>query len=292
MKRWVVFATAAAAALGTALALLPDQPPGTRLANIAYGDLSSRQTLDLYLPDTPAPHRLVVFVHGGGFASGHKRAANPRAAINAGLARGYAVASINYRRSGEAVFPAAVEDVIAALRFLDAEAERYGLRPGAVAVWGASAGGNLAAMAALSDDTQVAAAVIWFAPIRFDQMDIQFEELGIEPMLGPTRGPTSPESRYLGVTIGLPEAAALVRMASPQSYITADDPPVLIQHGTADRNVPILQSATFARSLVAVLGPEAVAFDTFDGAGHGGDAFWAASNMDRIFSFLDGVMAP
>ncbi|WP_415400728.1 alpha/beta fold hydrolase [Tateyamaria sp. SN3-11] len=279
-------------ALVTALALLPERPAGTRIANIAYGDLSSRQRLDLYLPDAPAPHRLVVFVHGGGFSSGHKRAANPRAVINAGIARGYAVASVNYRRSREALFPAAVEDVIAALRFLDTEAHTYGLRPGAVAVWGASAGGNLAAMAALSDDTALAAAVIWFAPIRFDQMDSQFAELGIEPMLGPTGGPNSPESRYLGVAVGTPEAANLVQQSSPLSYITDDDMPVLIQHGSGDRNVPILQSETFARSLAKVLGTEVVVFDVFDGAGHGGDAFLAASNMDRIFSFLDAAMAP
>lgn len=292
MKRWVLFGVAAAVAVTSALAVLPVRPSGKRFADIAYGDLSPRQVLDLYLPDAAAPHRLVVFVHGGGFSSGNRRAANPRAVINAGLERGYAVASVSYRGSGEALFPAAVEDVIAALRFLDSEAETYGLRPGSVAIWGASAGGNLAAMAALSDETEVAAAVIWFAPIRFDQMDSQFEELRIEPMLGPTNGPNSPESRYLGMAVGAPEAAQLVQQASPQSYITADDPPVLIQHGTADRNIPILQSESFARSLEEALGSKSVVFDVFDGAGHGGDVFLAASNMDRIFSFLDMVMSP
>ncbi|MEL6837824.1 MAG: alpha/beta hydrolase [Pseudomonadota bacterium] len=260
---------------------------GTLIADIPYGDASTRQKLDLYLPDGEGPFPVILFVHGGGFSSGHKRAANPRAVIRAGLARGYAVASTNYRRSGEALFPAAADDVIAAVRFLQDHADDYDLARNRVATWGASAGGNLAAMAALSDDTNVQAAVIWFGPIRFDQMDAQFETLGLDPMLGATDAANSPESQYLGVAVGAPEAADLVLQASPQSYITSDDPPVLIQHGTADRNVPILQSEFFAAELADVIGPSKVEFDAIAGAGHGGDAFVSDANFDRVFLFLN-----
>lgn len=257
-----------------------------RIANIAYADVSTRQKLDLYLPDGIGPFPLVVVIHGGGFKSGHKRAANPRAVIAAGLARRYAVASINYRRSGEALFPAAVEDVISAIRFLQDTSSEYGLDPNRVAVWGASAGGNLAAMAALNDDTDVRAAVIWFGPIKFDQMDAQFVSLGLDPMLGPTNGPDSPESQYLGIAVGDPEASNLVKSASPLSYISPDDPAILIQHGTSDRNVPFLQSAVFADALSEVLGSDKVEFDKMTGAGHGGEAFLNENNLERVFSFL------
>lgn len=262
------------------------QVDGQRLANIPYGEQSNRQKLDLYLPDLAQTLPLVVVVHGGGFMSGHKRAANPSAVVQSALPRGYAVASINYRRSGEALFPAAVQDVVAAVSFLQDNATDYSIDPEKIAVWGASAGGNLAAMAALSEEIDVQAAVIWFAPIRFDQMDLQFEMLEVDPMLGPTNAPESPESRYLGVAVGAPEAAALVTQASPQSYITEDDPPFLIQHGTADRNVPILQSQQFAEALKDTLGDAYVVFDAIDNAGHGGDAFLSDENFDRIFRFL------
>ncbi|MEO1171691.1 MAG: prolyl oligopeptidase family serine peptidase, partial [Myxococcota bacterium] len=110
--------------------------------------------------------------------------------------------------------------------------------------------------------------------------------------LGPTDAPGSPESQYLGVAVGAPEAAGLVRDASPQSYITPDDPPMLIQHGTEDHNVPILQSQNFAEALARVIGPENVVFLALSGAGHGGDAFLNEENFARVFDFLDARLRP
>ena len=133
-----------------------------------------------------------------------------------------------------------------------------------MATWGESAGGNLASMAATrgseADGTDLQAAVNWFGPIVFDQMDAQFDTLGIAPMLGATSADGSPESTYLGVVVGTADAADLVVGASPQTYITPDDPPMIIQHGTADRNVPILQSENFAAALSKTIGPERVLY--------------------------------
>ncbi|MEL6167283.1 MAG: alpha/beta hydrolase [Pseudomonadota bacterium] len=259
--------------------------------NIAYGNDSDRQKLDLYRPDSAPPHPVLIFIHGGGFMSGNKRAGNARHIVRAGLDRGYAVASLNYRRSGEALFPAAVEDVLAAIGFLRMHASAYGLDSDRLATWGASAGGNLSAMAATlgseAEGTHVQAAVNWFGPIVFDEMDAQFGALGIEPALGPTNAATSPESRYIGIPVGDPAAAELVRRASPQSYISPDDPPMLVQHGTEDRNIPIQQSRNFAGALAAVIGQEKVEYIPLAGAGHGGGDFLSEANMARIFAFLD-----
>lgn len=262
-----------------------------RFVNIAYGELSPNQKLDLYLPASAAPHPLIVYLHGGGFKAGDKRAGNARPIISAALGNGYAVASINYRLSKEAKFPAAVEDVFAALEFLKAEAEQYDLSRDLVAIWGDSAGGNLASMAATREAPDgkkaVKAAINWFGPIQFDLMDDQFSTLGLDPMLGPTSAPASPESEYLGRIVGSPEAADLVIRASPQTYVTPDDVPMLIQHGTADRNVPVLQSENFARALAAAIGADKVEFDSLPGAGHGGEAFLSEDNFARIFTFLN-----
>ncbi len=264
---------------------------GATYADIAYGDASAQQTLDLYVPAGSGPFPVIVYIHGGGFKFGDKRSGTASTIVRAGVERGYAVASINYRLSDEAKFPAAVDDALLAVRFLKAEAGSYGLSAGQIVAWGDSAGGNLAAMVATNrgeaDGAGIQAAINWFGPIQFDQMDAQFAALGLEPRLGATSAPGSPESQYLGVTVGTPEAAELVRRASPQSYITPDDPPVFIQHGTADRNVPVLQSEAFAAALSTVIGPENVVYVSLEGAGHGGDAFTGDANLDLVFAFLD-----
>lgn len=219
----------------------------TKHLDLAYATASPAERLDLYLPDSgPGPFPLIIEIHGGGFLVGGK--SEQIAPMLEGLKRGYAVASINYRLSGEAPFPAAVLDVKAAIRFLRANAAKYGLDPGRFATWGGSAGGNLSAMAALSagvakfndaslgnagvPDT-VQAAVDWFGPLQFSTMDAEFAALGTSGVMGLTNSPTSAESRYLGKVVGTAEAAPLVEAASPLAYISSKAPPMCIQHGTA-----------------------------------------------------------
>ncbi|MEO1406772.1 MAG: alpha/beta hydrolase, partial [Pseudomonadota bacterium] len=210
--------------------------------------------------------------------------------IEEGISRGYAVISIGYRLSGEATFPAAIDDVQAAIRFARQNSETFGLDSTRFAIWGGSAGGNLAALAATKgnaeDGSQVHAAVDWFGPIQFDRMDDQFEALELKPQLGPTNAIKSPESRYIGMAVGAEEASALLLAASPQSYITPDDPPFFIQHGTADRNIPVTQSVNFANALSSVIGPENVTLEIIEGAGHGGAEFETEANINKVFDFL------
>ena len=116
-------------------------------ADLAYAPLSDAQRLDLYTPprgETPYP--LVVVIHGGGWTVGDKRGELPSAAIPGFLDLGYAVASVNYRLAGEAVFPAQLLDVKAAIRYLRADAPVFHLDPDRFAVVGESAGAHLAAL--------------------------------------------------------------------------------------------------------------------------------------------------
>jgi acetyl esterase/lipase len=269
--------------------------------DLTYAPLSPSQKLDLYLPNKGSgPFPLIIEFHPGGFLAGDKSTAI--APMLKGLKRGYAVVSVAYRLSGEAVFPAAINDAKAAVKYLRANAEKYNLDPRRFAAWGSSAGGNLATLVAVSAGEQslvdpalgnqdvpddVQAAVDWFGPLDFIAMDEQFKALGTSGIMGPTSSPDSPESRYLGRSVGTTEALPLARKADPNSYISADDPPMYIQHGTADRHVPITQSREFAGRLTSAIGTDKVVFDSLKGSGHGGAPFEAPSNVAKILKFLD-----
>ena len=180
----------------------------------AYAGTSAAQTLDLYLPGRGrGPFPVLVYIHGGGFASGDKRDLHLVPLLE-GLPRGYALAAVNYRLSGEAIFPAGLQDVKAAIRWLRANARRYHLDGGRMAAWGGSSGGNFAAMVCLTDSVvvfddprlaslqipcSVQAAVDWFGPTDFLKMDAQLAASGLGP---PDHSQAdSPESRYLGQCI-------------------------------------------------------------------------------------------
>ena len=258
--------------------------------DIEYANQSAAQNLDIFLPKTgQSPYPAVFFIHGGGFMAGNKYGM-ANAIAQASLSNGFAFVTINYRLSGEALFPAASDDALAAVRFLKKNAATYNIDPGKIVAWGSSAGGNLAATVATKgnaqDGTDVRAAVNWFGPIEFDKMDAQFAELGLEPKMGKTSSDKSPESKYLGVTVGTDEAAALVKKANPTTYIDSSDPPIYIQHGTADRNIPYLQSKNFADNLSAAIGKDKVVFELLEGADHGGQQFDDPENMAKIFSWL------
>jgi acetyl esterase/lipase len=276
----------------------------TKYLDVAYATASSAQTLDIYLPNEGAgPFPVIVNVHGGAFKSGDKT--GELDFLPAALAGGYAVASVNYRLSGEALFPAAINDVKAAIRFVRANAAAYNLNADKIALWGSSAGGNLVSLAGttagtadlydaslgfegVSDD--VTAVVDWFGPIWFSTMDAEFAALQLTPAMGSTSSSGSPESAYLGQTVGTAEAEPLVAQASPQTYVTADDPAFFIQHGTADRNIPITQSENFAKALTETLGAEKVTFSVIEGAGHGTSEFKTAENIALVLAWLDMFM--
>ena len=277
-----------------------DVVPGADLVyrDLAYADASPLQKLDLYLPDNgDQPYPLLVAIHGGGFRSGDK-ADGQVIPVLSGLTRGYAVASLGYRLSPQATFPAAISDVKAAVRWLRAHAVRYGLDGSRVALWGDSAGGNLAALAGTTGDTEdlrgpqpanagqrdaVQAVVDWFGPISFLQTDSDFRAAGFDHPSA--TGGSSFLSAYLGAP--LDEVPKKVRASDPITYLTPGDPPILIEHGTADATVPYPQSVRLARAYAKVAGEDAVTLRLLPGAGHVDPVFYGPEHLAEVLDWLD-----
>ena len=266
--------------------------------DLAYATVSPAQKLDLYIPTMGnGPFPVVLMVHGGGFMMGDKADGTGLAGVDQLLAAGYAVASINYRLSGEAKYPAQINDAKAAVRFLRANAAKYNLNPDKFGTWGASAGGNLVSLlgttcgvtelegADLGNADQsscVQAVVDWFGPIDFLAMDEQFTDTSCPQNHNDA---SSPESQLVGAAIQtVPD---LVWTTNPMNYITSDDAPFLIQHGTADCNIPPIQGQNLADALSAVIGGEKVTYTLIDGAGHGGAQFSTDENLALVINFLD-----
>jgi acetyl esterase/lipase len=269
-----------------------------KFLNVAYATLSPTQKLDIYLPDTGnGPFPVIIFTHGGAFKMGDKADGQVNGALE-GVKHGYAAVSVNYRLSGEARFPASPEDIKASIRFVRAHAQQYQLNPNKVAAWGNSSGANMAAFIGTTGDVKtfdnpklgnadqssaVQAVVDWYGPIHFDQMDAQFKASGKgQPDHNKA---SSPESAYIGQPIQ--QALALVKRASPATYISKNDPPFFIQHGTADHIVPTQQSQNFYADLVKVLGQDKVTLTLLEGASHGGPQFETPQNLAKVFVFLD-----
>jgi acetyl esterase/lipase len=270
----------------------------TTYTDVAYASTSNAQKMDIYLPTGDGPFPVVVFIHGGAFLMGDKSMETSNAAVLVG--KGYAAVSINYRLSGEAKFPAQIQDCKAAIRFLRANATKYKLNPDKIASWGASAGGNLSALLGTSGgvaelegtdlgnstlSSKVLVAVDWFGPINFLTMDAEASALGFTIT---TNSASSPESSLMGAAIQT--IPTQVAKANPTTYISADDAAFFIQVGDADRNIPYTQSKNFYNALTPVIGTANASFELLAGAGHGGTQFSATSNMDKVVAFLDKYM--
>lgn len=263
--------------------------------------------LDLYLPPgKPARHPLVVYIHGGGWMSGHPRQSgafeNWPDVLALMASRGYVVASVEYRLSGEAPFPAAIQDVKASIRWLRARAAQYGIDPRRVVVWGGSAGGHLAALDAVScgaaslhptseKGAQVAPAgpegdcvqglVTWYGVFDFRQA---------RPKVGQV------VKRFLGCSAGGCTAAQLVA-ASPATYVKPGAPPALLIVGSADHVVGAQQSRDFDALLRSRHDP--VQLLIIPGVGHSFIGPTAASTraasleaLQRTFQFIESTIGP
>jgi acetyl esterase/lipase len=293
----------------TKLKKLGDEPPfHTPSADVShicrkwldlpYASLSPSQKLDIYLPDEgDGPFPVILFIHGGGFAIGDKREIHVLTFLK-GLERGYAVVGVNYRLSDEATFPAGLQDIKAAIRWLRANSGQYHLDGDRIAACGGSSGGNYAAMVCLTgrvtelDDLSlgnpeypcnVQAAVDWFGPTDFLKMDEQLAESGFGP--SDHSEADSPESRYLGEKLS--KVPLKVELANPMTYVHERMPPILIQHGRLDTMVPVQQSMIFVEKLDNYVSHNLFEFDIIEGAGHGDPLFETDENMERVFSFLD-----
>ncbi|MCB6219010.1 alpha/beta hydrolase [Bacillus paralicheniformis] len=207
--------------------------------------------------------------------------------------QGYVVASVQYRGSGEAVFPAQLHDVKTAVRFLKANADRYNIDPDRVGVWGDSSGGHLALLLGLTEgieelegqdeyrhvSSKVDAVADWFGPVDLLSMSKY-------PSIFDHDSPNSPESKLIGGPVQ--ENREQAKQASPISYVHRDAPPILIMHGDQDDVVPYEQSVQLFEALIKE-GHDALMYK-INGAGHNG--FTQAHTLDIVKSFFRKHLKP
>lgn len=252
------------------------------------------QVLDLFRPQPLAgkPLPLVIWIHGGAWLAGSQ--ANPPVLYL--VTNGFAVASIQYRFSQDAIWPAQAHDCKAAIRFLRANAGKYNLDPDHFGVGGDSAGGHLAAFVGTSGDvkamegdlgnptvsSRVQAVVDWFGPT---DLSVMGEQAGPRSFINHD-ATNSPEALLLGGPVR--QKRELAQTANPLAYITRGDPPFLIMHGDQDQLVPLAQSTMLAKALIDA-GAE-VTMKTIPGAGHEGPQFRNPESRRLVEEFLSRIL--
>ncbi|RBY90237.1 alpha/beta hydrolase [Blastococcus sp. TBT05-19] len=246
--------------------------------------------LDLYLPDVrPAP--LCLWLHGGGWMRGSRTdRAEQRLLPLAGA--GVAVAAVQYRLSGQAPFPAQLDDARAAVRWLRAHAGDFGLDASRIGAWGASAGGHLASLLGLTDggaDASVQAVVAWFAPSDLVLRSSDVPEGPLPPFVtGPLPEPSF-EARLLGVEDVRAHRDA-ARAASPVAHVGPGAPPFLLMHGDRDGLIPSEHSRRLHRALRAE-GVDSTLW-LLDGANHEDPAFDSPASLAAVAGFLRAHLLP
>ena len=251
--------------------------------------------LDLYLPETgETPPRLVVWVHGGVWRKGSKESVPVKGLLD----HGFAIASVDYRLSPVAPFPAQVHDIKAAIRYLRKHASRYGYDATKIAVAGASAGGHLAALVGVTNGhPELEGDVGEFGTVS-SRAD------AIVDFYGPTNFLTIlDQSTPHGLGVRIPalqlllraqpeDVPDLARLASPVFHLDAKDPPLLLIHGDQDPQVPINQSHELQGAYREAGLGERVRFEVIHGGAHGGKGFYEAEPMAKVASFLEEALAP
>lgn len=263
-------ATSAEPAIG-AQAVLEDRYPERRIAfpggvsglpDLMYSTVSGFRplTLDLYLPAAHASGGapVIMYVHGGGWTSGHTRhsgAFENWPGVLASLAgRGYVVASLNYRLSAEAPFPAAEQDVKSAVRWLRTNAARFGIDKRRIGIWGGSAGGQLAALAGTSCGVQALEPPVADPKVPLESDCVQavvawYGVFDFTPLASNVAAPP-PVARYLGCEKSTCSTEQIA-LASPIRHLDRGDPPFLLVHGALDKTVVVSQSEKFLAALQA-----------------------------------------
>jgi acetyl esterase/lipase len=281
-NRWI---TCCSLLLTCATAANAAEPARTN-KDVAYATVGGKPlALDLYVPAQSRQPPLVVYVHGGAWTTGSK-SQYPGFLVE----HGFAVASLDFRSSTEARFPANVHDIKAGIRFLRAKAPEYGYRVDRIAIMGASSGGHLAALVGvtngdkelegtegdhLGESSDVQAVVSYFGASNLTTILSQSTPAGLE-----VRKPAL--ERLLGAA---PEAIPeLTRQASPVFHVNAHSPPLFLLHGDQDTQMPVNQALELQSVYEGAGRPVEVLF--LHGVGHVGEPFFTGSPVDRVVAFL------
>lgn len=269
-----------------------------KFLDIPYATQSPNQKLDIYLPtEGDGPFPTVVFVHGGAFILGDKRDVQVCQALT-GINRGYAVVSVEHRLAGEAKYPAGLFDVKAAIRFLRANAVTYMLDGDRFALYGDSAGGHYAVMAAATQGNtafedfsmghQAYSSAVQVVAGRFGVYDflIQREKGSQNPPEADTNFETLEMMLFGGKSTDI---TGLLHFTNVLNFVTKDFPPAYLQHGADDKTVNVAQSIQLAKKIRSVCGAGRVELAIMEGFDHGGiDPQWdQPENDDMVFAFFD-----
>jgi acetyl esterase/lipase len=262
------------------------------IKNIEFARVDKqRLALDLYLPEGVKDPPLVIWIHGGGWKSGSREQCQIRWMTD----HGFAIASISYRLTDQAIFPAQIHDCKAAVRWLRANSETYGYSAEKLAVAGASAGGMLAALLGTSGGVSSLEGTVGGNLDQSSRVQAVIDFYGatdfvLRSKTQPSRAnePGSVVHRLLGG--GADDKLALAKMASAAFHVSPDDPPMLVYHGEKDKTVLPDQSKRIHDVYSAAGLP--ITLITIQKAGHGGKQFHRADNRRTMINFLKRHISP
>lgn len=271
----------------------PELPAGVEARlDLSYSEQSASQKLDLYLPagESSGLRPGIVFVHGGGWRGGDKRRGQWAVMPARYASDGYVAISVNYRLTGEAPWPAQIEDVKGAVRWLRAHSAEYRVDARRIGAYGNSAGAHLVSLLGLvsrSDGLEGS------GPYQDRSSLVQAVCASATPTDFLNWGSPGNLPQRLSATFLAGPGGTLrdrARQASPISYARSDAPPFLLIHGTADRTVPIGQSDRFAKALREG-GAEEVRYMIFDNEGHGVFQRQRLLTYPAMKAFFDSALA-
>lgn len=282
---WVLHLTLSGLVVGTGFSA---DPTHRDLEYARTGEPEVSLKLDLYLPEGAESPPLVVYVHGGAWRGGSKE----QMPLGGLLDHGFAIASVGYRLSPVAPFPAQAHDIKAAVRWLRRNAREFRYDEEHIAIAGTSAGGHLAALVGLSNgheelegrvgeplefSSEIAAVVSFYGPSNFLTILKQSTPHGL--------GVRIPALQLL-LRAQPEDVPELARLASPVFHVDRDDPPLLLIHGDQDPQVPINQSHELVGAYAAAGIEERVSLRVIHGGEHGGERFFDGATLREVAEFL------
>ena len=260
------------------------------IKNIEFAKINNHSLkLDLHLPKKVKGSKLVVWIHGGGWHKGSKNDCK----IKWLTTHGYSVASISYRLSQIAKFPAQIHDCKAAIRWLRAQENKFGYDSSKIVAAGASAGGYLATLLGTSDGVKQLEGNVG------GNLEMNSSLSGIINYYGPTdfilRSKTQPHrANKVGSVVynllggGADKKVKLATLASPVYHVTKNDPPILIFHGDKDATVLIDQANAITSAYKKM--NLSVNMNTLPGKKHGGTEFYTGENRKKVLQFLGKIV--